>query len=216
MSDDVGFSTDQLMELAGLSCASAIFDAYPPSTHARVLVVCGPGNNGGDGLVTARHLVHFGYQVTLHYPKPSKNSLLVRLTKQALVTGVTPQAAMPGAEVLATDFDAIVDAVFGFSFKAGEVRAPFDAVIATLKAAQVPLISLDIPSGWDVDAGDVSGNGLQPQMLISLTAPKQCAARLLPGTKHYVGGRYVPRSMFAAYGVEPPAYQGSMQFARLA
>jgi len=54
------FSVDQLMELAGLSCATAIAKAYPPSSMSRsppaVLVICGPGNNGGDGLVCARHL----------------------------------------------------------------------------------------------------------------------------------------------------------------
>ncbi len=59
----LGFSVDQLMELAGLSVASAVLAEFPPSTHRRVLVIAGPGNNGGDGLVAARHLYHFGYQV---------------------------------------------------------------------------------------------------------------------------------------------------------
>ncbi|CAJ1427122.1 unnamed protein product, partial [Effrenium voratum] len=49
-----GFSVDQLMELAGLSVASAVADAYPAAKQ--VLIVAGPGNNGGDGLVAARHL----------------------------------------------------------------------------------------------------------------------------------------------------------------
>ena len=57
----LGFTVDQLMELAGLSCACAIQAEYPPSAHPKVLVIAGPGNNGGDGLVAARHLHHFGY-----------------------------------------------------------------------------------------------------------------------------------------------------------
>lgn len=57
----LGFSVDQLMELAGLSVASAVLAEYPPGAHARPLVLAGPGNNGGDGLVAARHLHHFGY-----------------------------------------------------------------------------------------------------------------------------------------------------------
>lgn len=57
----LGFSVDQLMELAGLSVASAILAEYPPDRCANVLIVAGPGNNGGDGLVAARHLYHFGY-----------------------------------------------------------------------------------------------------------------------------------------------------------
>ena len=58
-----GFSVDQLMELAGLSVAESVWHAMPPCEAKRVLVVCGPGNNGGDGLVAARHLYHFGYEV---------------------------------------------------------------------------------------------------------------------------------------------------------
>lgn len=57
-----GFSVDQLMELAGLSVATATCKAFPPSEYSRVLVVAGPGNNGGDALVAARHLKHFGYK----------------------------------------------------------------------------------------------------------------------------------------------------------
>ena len=59
----LGFSVDQLMELAGLSVACSVHAEYPPSSHKRVLVIAGPGNNGGDGLVAARHLYHFGYAV---------------------------------------------------------------------------------------------------------------------------------------------------------
>ena len=59
----LGFSVDQLMELAGLSVACSVYAEYPPSSHKRVLVIAGPGNNGGDGLVAARHLYHFGYAV---------------------------------------------------------------------------------------------------------------------------------------------------------
>lgn len=58
----LGFSVDQLMELAGLACATSLASEYPVASHPRVLIICGPGNNGGDGLVAARHLHHFGYK----------------------------------------------------------------------------------------------------------------------------------------------------------
>lgn len=60
-SEDGAFSLDQLMELAGLSAAQAIVNVY--RDLERVLVLCGPGNNGGDGLVCARHLCHCGFDV---------------------------------------------------------------------------------------------------------------------------------------------------------
>ena len=72
----LGFSVDQLMELAGLSVASSILAEYPPSKFSRILIVAGPGNNGGDGLVAARHLYHFGYkgvQVICDLPQSSKS-----------------------------------------------------------------------------------------------------------------------------------------------
>lgn len=71
---EFSFSIDQLMELAGLSVAQAIFECYPGGS---VLVVCGPGNNGGDGLVAARHLSLFGCSVTIVYPKPGKSELFM-------------------------------------------------------------------------------------------------------------------------------------------
>ena len=67
----LGFSVDQLMELAGLSVASSLAEVYSRADHSGgVLVFAGPGNNGGDGLVAARHLHHFGYRVKARKPSP--------------------------------------------------------------------------------------------------------------------------------------------------
>ena len=75
----------------------------------------------------------------------------------------------------------------------GDPRPPFDSILAALKpyANPPPIISVDIPSGWHVEDGDTSGDGLRPEMLVSLTAPKK-AARLFDGPFHYLGGRFVP------------------------
>ena len=73
----LGFTLDQLMELAGLSCAEALAKAYPLEAHAKVLVVAGPGNNGGDGLVAARHLTHFGYTVRRQQSLSSRLTILL-------------------------------------------------------------------------------------------------------------------------------------------
>lgn len=70
-----GFSIDQLMELAGLSVSQAVYRLQPLDKGRRILVACGPGNNGGDGLVAARHLWHYGYQPTVYYPKQTKGDL---------------------------------------------------------------------------------------------------------------------------------------------
>ena len=86
--------------------------------------------------------------------------------------------------------DVILDAIFGFSFKP-PVRAPFDEILPILNETRLPIVSVDIPSGWDVENGNVSGVGLHPNVLISLTAPKE-GVKDFTG-KHFLGGRFVPK-----------------------
>ncbi|KZZ98937.1 YjeF-related protein [Moelleriella libera RCEF 2490] len=104
------FSIDQLMELAGLSVSQAVYKVHPPNKGRRILVACGPGNNGGDGLVAARHLYHYGYQPTIFYPKRSKNDLYWRLSKQLEDLNV-PFTNDFSTALLSADH--IIDAIFG-------------------------------------------------------------------------------------------------------
>ena len=206
------FSVDSLMELAGLSVAAALADAFPLSSHPRPLVVCGPGNNGGDGLVAARHLWHFGYRPTIIYPKRSQKPLFVNLAAQVGALGIPVLDAMPpGADEA---HHMLLDCVFGFSFKPGSLRAPFDAILPAMAASTLPLVSVDVPSGWDVDSGPAGGaDDLRPAVLISLTAPKACAAHF--DGRHYLGGRFVPPAILEKYGFTQPAFSGAEQFVRL-
>ncbi|KAF2843224.1 meiotically up-regulated gene 182 protein [Patellaria atrata CBS 101060] len=180
------FSIDQLMELAGLSVSQAVYKLQPISRGNRILVACGPGNNGGDGLVAARHLWHYGYKPTMYYPKQSKNELYQRLAKQLKDLNI------PFTE----DFDAalkqsdhVVDAIFGFSFS-GEVREPFPKVIKALRDTKIPVLAVDAPSSWNIEDGPPDsgpGKGFHPDALISLTAPKPLV-KWFKG-RHFVGGR---------------------------
>lgn len=78
-----GFLLPQLMELAGLACAQATHRSFPPETHPELLVAAGPGNQGGDGLVAARHLQLWGYNVKVWYPKQGKTEIFqVRLSPE--------------------------------------------------------------------------------------------------------------------------------------
>lgn len=207
-----GFSVDQLMELAGLSVASAVAMAFPRDTcglKPGVLLVCGPGNNGGDGLVAARHLYHFGYAPHVIYPKPNqKQQLFANLITQLSQLAVPVDAALP--ENLES-YCVVVDAIFGFSFS-GAVRAPFDDIIRRLSSSPSPVFSVDIPSGWDVEKGPPDG-GLQPGLLISLTAPKMCAAHFKG--RHFLGGRFVPPGIMEKYQLKLPEYPGISQVVEL-
>jgi len=199
------FSVDQLMEFAGYSCAVAIAKSYQPHKNKKILICCGPGNNGGDGLVAARHLKLFGYHPEVFYPKRTQKPLYQNLTTQCLRYEIAVLDQMPEASDLNSRYSLIVDALFGFSF-VGPPRPQFAIILDTLKASDVPIISIDVPSGWDVENGNPEG--LKPDGLISLTAPKKCA-KLFQGRFHWLGGRFVPPDLEAKYKLDLPAYPGT-------
>jgi len=185
-----------------------MYTLSPPSKSPRILVACGPGNNGGDGLVAARHLHHFGYKPSVYFPKQSKNELYERLRKQLEQLRV-PFVKDFEAHVKESDF--IIDAIFGFSFS-GEVREPFPAVINALAESKVPVLAVDAPSSWNIETGppdDGPGKDYQPDALISLTAPKPLV-KWFKG-RHFVGGRFVGREVAERYGFDVPPFQGSEQ-----
>jgi NAD(P)H-hydrate epimerase len=160
---------------------------------------------GGDGLVAARHLFHYGYQPTVYYPKQSKNELYQRLTKQLKDLKVPFTEDFPAA-LKSTDH--IVDAIFGFSFS-GEVREPFPKVIEALRDTKLPVLAVDAPSSWNIEDGppdDGPGKGFMPEALISLTAPKPLV-KWFKG-RHFVGGRFLSEEMAQKYELDLPPYEG--------
>lgn len=202
------FSVDQLMELAGLSCATAIAKCYQAGPESgSVLVCCGPGNNGGDGLVCARHLKLFGFSPSVYYPKRTEKPLYDNLLHQCLAMDIPVVEVAPTAELLDSSYHLVVDALFGFSFKP-PVRPLFVPILEAMQHTKSPICSIDIPSGWDVEKGCPQSGGIQPEMLVSLTAPKLCA-QSFKGKHHYLGGRFVPPSLQEKYNLCLPAYPGT-------
>ncbi|KAG8821469.1 hypothetical protein FRC19_007777 [Serendipita sp. 401] len=193
------------MELAGLACAQALATVYPLSKgekkqNSRVLVCCGPGNQGGDGLVAARHLSMFGYQPSVFLPKPGSKEIYQRLQTQVQNLSIPVYGSIAELETSLQETDVILDAIFGFSFS-GPVRPPFDQVLSLIAKSKAPIVSVDIPSGWDVENGPVErevadkegqkvDQVLNPEVLVSLTAPK-LGVKHFRG-RHFLGGRFVP------------------------
>jgi len=224
------FSLDQLMELAGLACAQALATVYPlkrssadnPSNR-RVLVCCGPGNQGGDGLVAARHLSMFGYSPTIFLPKPGSKEIYQRLQTQTKNLSIPTLSSISELRSSLRETDVILDAIFGFSFS-GPVRPPFDEVLPLIVKSKLPIVSVDIPSGWDVEKGPVEREVankegekveevLQPEVLVSLTAPK-LGVKGYKG-RHFLGGRFVPWSLQEKYQLNLPQYPGFEQIVEL-
>ncbi len=148
-----GISGDALMEAAGAGVAQAVASRWPVG---HVAILCGPGNNGGDGFVAARYLEEAGWQVTLALLgkrdalKGDAAAMAARWTGD--VAALSPEVAR-GADV-------VVDGVFG----AGLARPVEGVVAATLEAVSgngQPVVAVDVPSGLNGDMGEVSGIALQ-------------------------------------------------------
>ncbi|KAI9374245.1 YjeF N-terminal domain-containing protein [Aspergillus egyptiacus] len=202
-----GWSLDQLMELAGLSVSQAVYRVHPPAAGKNILVICGPGNNGGDGLVAARHLAQYGYTPSIYYPKEGKKDLYARLKTQLQnhsVPFINP-TEFPSA---LQKTDMIVDAIFGFSF-GGPLREPFGDIISAIEKSKKPVLAVDAPSSWDIESGppkEGPGSGFMPEYLISLTAPKPCV-KFFRG-RHFIGGRFLTRGVAEKFGLDLPQYPG--------
>ncbi|KAL4806163.1 YjeF N-terminal domain-containing protein [Aspergillus unguis] len=206
-----GFSLDQLMELAGLSVSQAVYKVHPPTKGKNVLVICGPGNNGGDGLVAARHLAHYGYTPSVYYPKEGKKELYSRLKTQLSSLSIPILSADADFRSALTSTSLIVDAIFGFSF-GGPLREPFPAIISEMEKGSIPVLAVDAPSSWDIEKGppgEGPGAKFMPEYLVSLTAPKPCV-KFYKG-RHFVGGRFLTRDVADKYGLDVPQYPGVEQ-----
>lgn len=147
----------------GLCCAQALSTVYS-NVSSKVLIICGPGNNGGDGLAAARHLLSFvsiiviwqymyvkwcslqGYTVDIYYPKRTSKPIYDILVNQCTKFHIPFLSEMPSLDRINTQYSVILDAIFGFSFK-GSVRPPFDSILLTLNQCEVPICSVDVPSG---------------------------------------------------------------------
>ena len=199
---DYAYSIDQLMEIAGLTVAKVVNQEFVKDKKCKIITLCGPGNNGGDGLVASRFLKEFGNEVDILYPKRNtKNELYKRLVTQCEnyeinMMGKTFETKEE-YEKLFDKYDFIIDALFGFSFK-GEIRQPFKTIIDAMKKFENKIISVDIPSGFDINNGNIF-NTFVPKGLISLTLPKLCSKSFTG--EHYLGGRFIPKKLFQKFNL---------------
>ncbi len=208
MGDEIGYKLEQLMELAGMSVAYGVHGLYETSSIA---VAVGPGNNGGDGLVAARHMTQLGHPTRVVLPRPSQGRFPY-LEKQCIAHDIP----ILHASTIPPDMDVVLDCVFGFSFRPrGEegVGGELKQLIESMTSSGKPIVACDVPSGWHVDKGDVyeSVSVKDPAAVISLTAPKLCMRE--PHEKgelaHLLGGRFIPNKVWQKFGLQPIEYKST-------
>uniref|UniRef100_A0A8C3QBX1 Uncharacterized protein n=1 Tax=Geospiza parvula TaxID=87175 RepID=A0A8C3QBX1_GEOPR len=149
------------------------------------------------------------YEPTIFYPKRSPDPLHRDFTTQCEKMDIPFLSYLPTEVQLIDDaYNAVVDAVLGAEGTPGtEGTEPCAAILATLRHVRIPIVSLDVPSGWV--AGALGGSGdISPDVLVSLAAPKE-AARRFRGRRHFLAGRFVPEELRRKFGLSPPEYPGS-------
>jgi len=162
-----------LMENAGRAVAAEVARCFPDLET--VVVLCGPGNNGGDGFVAARHLEQRGYKVRLGF-----DGDLARLPDDAAAMAERFSGRrVPLHPNILSGADVVVDALFGAGL-ARPIEGPLAQLVDSVNASGVPVIAVDVPSGVDGTTGEVRGVAIQAAATVSFFRLKP-GHLLLPG-----------------------------------
>jgi NAD(P)H-hydrate epimerase len=209
MIEDYHIALVQMMENAGRSLAALTrMLRGGDMAGAQVVALVGTGNNGGGGLVAARHLANAGADVrialTASPPLPGGVPERQRAALQAMgIAGSTVATELSALPALLREVDLILDALIGYSLR-GVPHEPVARWIQLANAAPAPRIALDLPSGLDGDLGVPRDPTLRAAATLTLAWPK--AGLLVPAARPFVGDLYladisVPEAVYDAVGL---------------
>ena len=175
----------ELMQRAGKALANAAAHQAEEMNGRRILVLCGYGNNGGDGWVAARHLADAGFNIDLATPaapadlkaQPARDAAL---EAQAALDAFANARILvdPSTEELEAVFiqaDVIVDAILGTGFSGDAVRAPFSEWIALAnaqRARKARIVAADVPSGLSAQAGKAAAPCMKADKTVTMITSK--------------------------------------------
>jgi NAD(P)H-hydrate epimerase len=203
-----------LMENAGRGAAELLMRLNPE--RKPVVILCGPGNNGGDGFVIARHLDAAGWPVTClaitDRPPTGDAGVNFQIATRANLLFlqfppgdglVRDPVGTRALELAFSDGPAtwVVDALFGTGL-ARPLAEPYASIIQEIEESKCPVLALDIPSGLDADTGEPLGPTVRATHTATFVAPKR--GFLNPRSKHWTGAIHVidigaPRALVDQY-----------------
>ena len=191
MAVDKGTTFEQLMENAGQAAAADLLRRFPKV--GRALIVCGKGNNGGDGLVIARVLSEKDWQADVVFVLGDKLSPLAQLNRERLnhLDGVSfirsdeLEGRTTGRlRTLKTGYDLVIEGIFGTGFS-GALPETAAAVCRLLNQADGFKIALDIPTGLNCDTGEADKDTFRADLTYTFAAYKP--AHMTEAGKAYCG-----------------------------
>lgn len=206
-----GITLLQMMEQAGSHLAEVVrFELGGMLDGRSIVVAVGPGNNGGGGLVAARHLANRGARVRVVLARPAlrmaeaaRHQLATLLAMDVSCCVATYDLSDEELEVAFAGADLVVDAILGYSLR-GAPRGEVERLIGFLVRAGRPAVSLDIPSGMDPDSGCAAGAVVAATATLTLALPKPgllAEAGAANTGRLYLGDLGLPAALYASIGL---------------
>jgi ADP-dependent NAD(P)H-hydrate dehydratase / NAD(P)H-hydrate epimerase len=176
--EDIGIPSIVLMENAGRQAVAAMEAAFEELASSHVVVVCGRGNNGGDGFVVARTLIQRGVDTSVFLlgsvadvrgDARTNLEVLGRIGMTVVEITNAQEWELHFGEF--SECDLVVDAILGTGVH-GRLTGLLETVVADLNALGVPIVSIDLPTGVSADTPALDGPAVEASMTVTLAAPK--------------------------------------------
>jgi NAD(P)H-hydrate epimerase len=189
--EDIGIPALVLMENAGRQVVAAIESAYETRLEGRVAVLCGRGSNGGDGFVVARTLLQRGIETSVFVIGTVADvrgdarvnlDILGRLGLTVVEIADEQTWELHFSEI--SKCTLIVDAIFGTGLRS-PLNGMLETVVADVNASDIPIVSIDLPSGISADTSHLIGDCIDASMTVTLAAPK--LPLVMPPAEAYAG-----------------------------
>jgi NAD(P)H-hydrate epimerase len=201
--DEIGLPSIVLMENAGRQAVAAMEAAFDDLATSHVAVLCGRGNNGGDGFVVARTLAQRGVEATVFLLGSVADvrgdarinlEVLGRIGLTVVEITNAQDWELHFSEV--SECDVVVDAMVGTGFH-GSLSGLLETVVADVNGLGVPVVAIDLPTGVSADTHEVEGGAIEASMTVTLAAPK--IPLVLPPADSFGGDLVI-----ADIGIPPP------------
>src|SRR4026209_2264005 len=176
--DEIGIPAIVLMENAGRQAVAAMEAAFDDLATSHVAVLCGRGNNGGDGFVVARTLVQRGIETSVFLlgsvadvrgDARTNLEVLGRIGLTVVEITNAQEWELHSSEISRCEL--LVDAILGTGSH-GRLRGTLETVVADVNGLGVPVVAIDLPTGVSADTHEVEGEAIEASMTVTLAAPK--------------------------------------------